>query len=154
MNLSPDWIAVFEQQEWEALHWSTVGDPRATDSVIMDWARANGYVVFTHDLDFGTLLATTRVQGPSVIQVRTQDIMPSSVGGQIGTDTTAIRSGARKGCASYCGRSQVESAHSAFRVIRTNTKHTPPDIRHQSLLDYRPWDLSEDSDRRISFVRS
>jgi predicted nuclease of predicted toxin-antitoxin system len=80
MNLSPDWIAVFEQQEWEALHWSTVGDPRATDSVIMDWARANGYVVFTHDLDFGTLLATTRVQGPSVIQVRTQDIMPSSLG--------------------------------------------------------------------------
>jgi len=83
MNLSPDWIAVFEQQEWEALHWSTVGDARATDSVIMEWARANGYVVFTHDLDFGTLLATTRVQGPSVIQVRTQDIMPPSLGGRL-----------------------------------------------------------------------
>jgi predicted nuclease of predicted toxin-antitoxin system len=83
MNLSPDWIAVFEQQGWEALHWSTVGDPCATDSVIMDWARANGYVVFTHDLDFGTLLATTRVQGPSVIQVRTQDIMPSGLGDRL-----------------------------------------------------------------------
>jgi predicted nuclease of predicted toxin-antitoxin system len=83
MNLSPNWIAVFEQQEREALHWSTVGDPRATDSVIMEWARANGYVVFTHDLDFGTLLATTRVQGPSVIQVRTQDIMPPSLGDRL-----------------------------------------------------------------------
>lgn len=41
MNLSPDWIAVFEQQEWEALYWSTVGDPRATDSVIMEWARGH-----------------------------------------------------------------------------------------------------------------
>lgn len=83
MNLSPDWVAVFEQQGWEVLHWSTVGDPSAMDSAIMEWARANGYVVFTHDLDFGTLLATTRAQGPSVIQVRTQDIMPQSLGDRL-----------------------------------------------------------------------
>jgi len=83
MNLSPDWVTVFEQQGWQALHWATVGDPRAPDSAIMEWARGNGYVVFTHDLDFGTLLATTRVQGPSVIQVRTQDIMPQSLGGRL-----------------------------------------------------------------------
>jgi predicted nuclease of predicted toxin-antitoxin system len=83
MNLSPDWAAVFEKQGWEALHWLAVGDPRATDSAIMEWARANGYVVFTHDLDFGTLLAITRAQGPSVIQVRTQDIMPQSLGGRL-----------------------------------------------------------------------
>ena len=76
MNLSPTWVDVFEQQGWEAVHWSTVGDPRAPDRVIMDWARANDYVVFTHDLDFGILLATTRAQGPSVIQVRTQNILP------------------------------------------------------------------------------
>jgi len=25
MNLSPDWIAVFEQQEWEALHATMLG---------------------------------------------------------------------------------------------------------------------------------
>ena len=49
----------------------------------MEWARANGYVVFTHDLDFGTLLATTRAQGPSVIQVRTQDIMAQSLGNRL-----------------------------------------------------------------------
>jgi len=80
MNLSPDWIAVFVEQGWQAVHWSAVGNPRATDEEIMAWARARGYVVFTHDLDFGTLLATTRAQGPSVIQVRSQDIMPSSLG--------------------------------------------------------------------------
>ena len=39
----------------------------------MAWARENGYVVFTHDLDFGTLLALTRDAGPSVIQVRTHE---------------------------------------------------------------------------------
>ena len=80
VNLSPDWIGVFEQQGWQACHWSMVGDPRAADDAIMDWAHANGYVVFTHDLDFGALLATTRAQGPSVIQVRTQDVMPRSLG--------------------------------------------------------------------------
>ena len=77
MNLSPDWVEVFERNELQALHWSTVGDPRATDRTIMDWANMNGYIVFTHDLDFGTLLAVTRANGPSVIQIRTQDVMPS-----------------------------------------------------------------------------
>lgn len=43
----------------------------------MAWARENGYVVFTHDLDFGTLLALTRDSGPSVIQVRTHDVLPA-----------------------------------------------------------------------------
>jgi len=32
--------------------------------------------VFTHDLDFGTLLALTRTSGPSVIQVRAHDVLP------------------------------------------------------------------------------
>ncbi|MBI5789061.1 MAG: DUF5615 family PIN-like protein [Candidatus Schekmanbacteria bacterium] len=80
MNLSPMWIEFFEQQGWQALHWSTVGNPRATDIAIMDWARENDYAVFTHDLDFGALLAATSADKPSVIQVRTQDIMPHSLG--------------------------------------------------------------------------
>jgi predicted nuclease of predicted toxin-antitoxin system len=77
MNLSPDWVEVFEKQGWQAQHWSRVGNPQAPDQEIMEWARVNGWIVFTHDLDFGALLALTRVQSPSVIQVRTQDIMPA-----------------------------------------------------------------------------
>jgi predicted nuclease of predicted toxin-antitoxin system len=46
----------------------------------MAWARAQKYVVFTHDLDFGTLLALTQAGGPSVIQVRTQDVTPAGIG--------------------------------------------------------------------------
>lgn len=79
INLSPDWIDIFVQHGWQAFHWSKVGDIRATDKTIMEWARQNDYVVFTHDLDFGTLLAITHAKGPSVIQVRTQDIMPHSL---------------------------------------------------------------------------
>ena len=80
MNLSPDWAPVFIQAGWHTAHWSSVGDPRATDHDIMQWALENGYIVFTHDLDLGALLATTRAQGPSVIQIRTQDILPQSLG--------------------------------------------------------------------------
>jgi predicted nuclease of predicted toxin-antitoxin system len=32
--------------------------------------------VFTHDFDFGTMLALTHADGPSVIQVRGQDVLP------------------------------------------------------------------------------
>ena len=46
----------------------------------MAWARQNGYIVFTHDLDFSALLAATRGKGPSVVQVRTQNILPEAIG--------------------------------------------------------------------------
>jgi len=83
MNLSPEWVGVFTREGWEAVHWSMTGDPRAHDSVLMEWAKEKGYIVFTHDLDFGALLAVTRAEGPSVIQVRTQDIMPQSLGSRL-----------------------------------------------------------------------
>lgn len=79
MNLSPRWIQTLEEQGWVATHWSTVGDSRADDRVIMQWARENGYVVVTHDLDFGSLLAASSAQKPSVIQVRTRGIMPETL---------------------------------------------------------------------------
>lgn len=79
MNLSPDWVIVFDRYNIEAVHWSTVGNPSERDSVIMEWARNNEYIVFTHDLDFGSLLAFTGVEAPSVIQVRTQDVLPTSI---------------------------------------------------------------------------
>lgn len=79
MNLSPDWVEVFEKHGIEAVHWSKIGDPRARDAVIMEWARTNRYIVFTHDLDFGSVLAVTGAETPSVIQVRTQDVLPTSI---------------------------------------------------------------------------
>lgn len=80
MNLSPDWVPLLQNAGWAATHWSTVGDPRATDRSIMDWAEANAYIVFTHDLDFGTLLALTHKTGPSVLQVRGEDVLPDHMG--------------------------------------------------------------------------
>ncbi len=77
MNLAPAWVEVLVRSGWETVHWSTVGDPRAPDYILMKWARTNGHVVFTHDLDFSALLAASGAEGPSVIQVRAQDILPT-----------------------------------------------------------------------------
>jgi predicted nuclease of predicted toxin-antitoxin system len=74
MNLSPDWVQEFQLYEIKAIHWSAVGKFDAPDSMLMDWARKNEYIVFTHDLDFGTALALTKAEKPSVIQVRTQNV--------------------------------------------------------------------------------
>ena len=79
MNLSPDWTTAFAAENIESVHWSAIGDPRATDVEIIEYARANDYIVFTHDLDFGTILALTQAAGPSVIQVRAQDILPANL---------------------------------------------------------------------------
>ena len=49
----------------------------------MTWARERGFVVITHDLDFSALLATTQAGGPSVLQVRTQDVLPDAVGSDV-----------------------------------------------------------------------
>ena len=37
-------------------------------------------MVFTHDLDFGTILAHTQAGRPSVFQVRSQDVSPDHLG--------------------------------------------------------------------------
>jgi len=80
MNLSPLWIPFLAEKGFTAVHWSTVGKPSAADFEIFDFAAANGWIVFTHDLDFGMLLAAFRTSRPSVIQVRTQDVLPSAIG--------------------------------------------------------------------------
>ena len=81
MNLSPDWVGVLESQGWSAVHWSSIGDPRARDQATMNWAAHHGYVVFTHDLDFGAMLAPSHVAGPSVLQVRARDVLPDYLEG-------------------------------------------------------------------------
>jgi predicted nuclease of predicted toxin-antitoxin system len=80
MNLTPDWIPLLAQAGHTAVHWSSVGSPRAKDSEILAWAREREQVVFTHDLDFGAILAATDADSPSVVQVRTQDPTPEHCG--------------------------------------------------------------------------
>jgi predicted nuclease of predicted toxin-antitoxin system len=52
MNLSPPWVSL---------------PRRLADSEIIDFAAANGWIVFTHDLDFGMLLAALRTKGDTPV---------------------------------------------------------------------------------------
>lgn len=65
MNLSPAWIPALEKLGIMATHWSTCGAATATDHEIFDFARDGGWIVFTNDLDFGTLLAHSRGGAPA-----------------------------------------------------------------------------------------
>jgi predicted nuclease of predicted toxin-antitoxin system len=80
MNLSPGWVETLRESGWEAVHWSSLGDPRAADADIMRFAGEHEWVVFTHDLDFGILLVHTQAGAPSVFQVRAQDVSPEHLG--------------------------------------------------------------------------
>jgi predicted nuclease of predicted toxin-antitoxin system len=80
MNLSPLWVKFFADCGIASVHWSILGNPSAPDSEILEYASANGFVIFTHDLDFGALLAKRQIRQPSVIQIRTQEVLPTEVG--------------------------------------------------------------------------
>jgi len=80
MNLPPRWVRYLADHGLDAIHWSSIGELTAPDSEVLKWARERDYIVFTHDLDFSVLLSQTRNAGPSVVQVRTQDVTPESIG--------------------------------------------------------------------------
>jgi len=79
MNLSPQLAEMLQQKGYLCIHWSQVGDPKAHDTTIMNWAKEQSYVVVTHDLDFGAILAATGFNSPSVLQIRRQDILPETL---------------------------------------------------------------------------
>ncbi len=80
MNLSPTWVEFLSSNGFEAVHSSAIGQAKTSDYRLMEFARESGYLVFTHDLDFGNILAATNARGPSVIQVRTQNPLPEAIG--------------------------------------------------------------------------
>jgi predicted nuclease of predicted toxin-antitoxin system len=83
MNLSPRWIALLRDAGWQATHWSKVGRGNEPDVEIMAYAAENDYVVLTHDMDFGAILAATHGEKPSVIQLRMEDVTPQAAGPRV-----------------------------------------------------------------------
>ena len=75
LNLSPSWVGRLANHGFEAVHWSTIGAATAPDVEILTWANEHHFVVVTNDLDFSAILAAGAVDGPSVVQLRTQDLL-------------------------------------------------------------------------------
>lgn len=76
MKLSPVWTSALGTAGHETVHWSTIGAANAPDAEVLLWAKEQGRILLTHDLDFGAILAATRGESPSVLQIRTEDPTP------------------------------------------------------------------------------
>ena len=79
MNLSPRWAAERQSRGFESIHWSRIGAKSAPDEEVLGWCAANGYVLFTHDLDFGAILAASGESNPSVLQLRTENVLSAAM---------------------------------------------------------------------------
>lgn len=79
VNLAPAWADRLRVFGHEAQHWSEVGALDATDSEILAWAAERDAVVLTCDLDFGAILAASRASAPSVVQIRSRDVLPGDL---------------------------------------------------------------------------
>ena len=79
MNLGPAWVTALQCDDLHVRHWQDVGDKTTPDREILAWARGNGHIVLTLDLDFQQLLFTTRAQGPSVVLLRVRDPLAPSL---------------------------------------------------------------------------
>ena len=83
MNVSPLVAKGLQVLGHEATHWSHVGEFTASDAEIMAWAKREGMVVLTCDLDFGHLLSASGEQLPSVVQVRSQRLSAQLLSAQV-----------------------------------------------------------------------
>jgi predicted nuclease of predicted toxin-antitoxin system len=75
MNLSPSWVERLVRHGFDAVHWSTLGTATAPDAEVLRWVNEHQFVVVTNDLDFSAILAASAGAAPSVVQIRTQDLL-------------------------------------------------------------------------------
>ena len=102
MNLSPSWIERLARHGFEAVHWSTIGAATAPDVEILTWATEHHFVVITNDLDFSAILAAGAVDGPSVVQIRSQDLLSDVVVSIVAKALEAHREDIERGALLLC----------------------------------------------------
>jgi predicted nuclease of predicted toxin-antitoxin system len=83
MNLPVQWTDFLKSAGWECTHVSSLEGHGRTDAAVMEWARDNGYVVFTHGLRFGAALRYCAENGPSVFEINAKDVMVPQLGAPV-----------------------------------------------------------------------
>lgn len=79
MGISPGTVKFLCEKGFDAIHLHELGLDRASDADILDKARQEEFIILTHDLDFGNLLAASRETIPGVIIFRLKDMRPNNV---------------------------------------------------------------------------
>ncbi|MDO8835072.1 MAG: DUF5615 family PIN-like protein [Vicinamibacterales bacterium] len=119
MNLSPTLADLLSSSGHDVVHWAEIGDYRAPDVAILAWAREHHRVLVTHDLDFGAMLADTEATGPSVIQLRVQDLLAP--------ETVEALANAIEAAAPALTRGAIVTIHedrSRIRILPLRPRHT------------------------------
>lgn len=97
MNLTYRWVDCLRNAGYEAVHWSSVGAANTKDVEIFEYARENGYVLLTNDLDFPQILAHTRQAMPSVVLLRSEPLVPEIRGQELIEALEVCRSDLERG---------------------------------------------------------
>ena len=97
MNLSPRWVERLAGHGFEMVHWSTIGAATAPDVEILAWANEHGFVLVTNDLDFSAILAASDEASPSVVQIRSQDLLSDDAVSSVATTLEVHRDDIERG---------------------------------------------------------
>jgi hypothetical protein len=79
LNLSPSWVGFCAKPVLKRRIGIISVPPMPRTVSFLLGREITDTSIFTHDLDFGALLATTRAESPSVFQLRTDDVSPDAL---------------------------------------------------------------------------
>lgn len=99
MNISPRTIEAPRQHGWDIVRVSQVMPVDALDSEILDFARKDGGVIVTQDLDFSTLLVLGGHDDPSLITLRLAASDPEAITGVLLQSLSRIEKAITEGSA-------------------------------------------------------
>jgi predicted nuclease of predicted toxin-antitoxin system len=99
MNISPKTIGALMQKGWDIVRVSEVLPVNALDHEVLDFARREGRVVVTQDLDFSTLLVLGGYESPSIITLRLGVSDPAAIAKMLLGSLPRIEQALKDGCA-------------------------------------------------------
>jgi predicted nuclease of predicted toxin-antitoxin system len=79
MNISPLSVEALRRKGWDIVRVSQRMSARTPDREVLTFARTEGWVAVTQDLDFSALLALSSWDSPSLITLRLKDSAPEIV---------------------------------------------------------------------------
>ncbi len=120
MNLSPSWVGRLARHGFEAVHWSTIGAATAPDVEILTWANEHHFVVI-NDLDFSAILAASAGAAPSVVQIRTQDLLSDGAVSIVANAVEAHREDIERGALL-----SIDEAGARVRLLPLRRSHGLP----------------------------
>lgn len=79
MGISPRSVERLRRLGYEAVHLCDQGLERLPDAAILEKAFREGWILLTHDLEFGELMSASGANLPSVVIFRLRNMKPERV---------------------------------------------------------------------------